>query len=458
MAETARDQESLNAPLGGSSGWLGGVFLAGFSAVALGTLAATHLISPDRAGLVATAAFVAVVSAAMIISWGAEAAQFFIAQGFAVALIALLQVMPEFMVEAVIAWKGEVANMFANATGSNRLLIGLGWPLIYFTADISSRIRHGRGVGYVRLRRENILEVVSLLVASSFYLKLLLLGALTIFDGVLLCSLYVVYMALLAKLPEESEESKDDLLAPARVVADIRSRRLAMTVLLVLFLVGGAVMALVAEPFVESLKHVALAWGIPAFLFIQWVAPFLSEFPEKVTAFYWSRTIRLAPMAMLNMISSTVSQFTLLVGMIPLVYAASVWTGHAHGAATGWFDLPIVPMVDPSHDLRAEVFLSWAMTLLGCAYLLKLHFGMREAFAILVIWILQFLGGPLQKVVGLSTERQHWALGGLCIVLAAAEVIRSWPQLDVRGALRETFALMKGSQAHDGPAQSGRLA
>ena len=204
MAETARDQESLDAPLGGSGGWLGGVFLAGFSAMALGTLAATHLISPDRAGLVATAAFVAVVSAAMIISWGAEAAQFFIAQGFAVALIALLQVMPEFMVEAVIAWKGEVANMFANATGSNRLLIGLGWPLIYFTADISSRLRHGRGVGYVRLRRENILEVVSLLVASSFYLKLLLLGALTVFDGVLLCGLYVGYMALLSRLPEES--------------------------------------------------------------------------------------------------------------------------------------------------------------------------------------------------------------------------------------------------------------
>ena len=56
------------------------------------------------------------------------------------------------MVEAIIAWKGEIRNMFANATGSNRLLIGLGWPLIYFTADISHRLRHGRGVGDVRLR------------------------------------------------------------------------------------------------------------------------------------------------------------------------------------------------------------------------------------------------------------------------------------------------------------------
>src|SRR4051812_40880256 len=103
------------------------ILLAGFCATALAGLTFTHTLPSQKAGLVATAAFGAVISAAMVISWGAEAAQFFISQGFAVALIALLQVLPEFMVEAVIAWHGDVKNMFANATGSNRLLIGLGW-------------------------------------------------------------------------------------------------------------------------------------------------------------------------------------------------------------------------------------------------------------------------------------------------------------------------------------------
>jgi cation:H+ antiporter len=424
--------------------------LALFAATAVACVVLTHLLGEHRPGPVAAAAFVAVVGAAMLISWGAEAAQFFISQGFAVALIALLQVMPEFMVEAVIAWKGEIANMFANATGSNRLLIGLGWPLIYFTADVTSRLRHGRGVGEVRLRRENILEVVSLLVASSYYLKLLALGSLTVFDGVLLSALYVGYMAMLARLPEEAEESKEDLLSPPRAIVEVRAKALARALLLALFVVGGGVMALVAEPFVESLKHVAVAWGIPSFLFIQWMAPFLSEFPEKVTAFYWSRTIRLAPMAMLNMISSTVSQFTLLVGMIPLVYAVSVGTGHAAPAATGWLGLPVVPMVDAAHDLRAEVFLSWAMTLMGCAFLAKLRFTLADACITFALWLAQFLGGPLEGLLGVRAEAQHWALGFVCIAVATAQVVRHWAALSVRSALRETLALMRAPKAHGG--------
>jgi len=309
----------------------GFVLLAAFGATAIAGLTTARLAGHGHEGIVAAACFGGVVSAAMLISWGAEAAQFFISQGFAVALIALLQVMPEFMVEAVIAWKGDIANMFANATGSNRLLIGLGWPLIYFTADVSHRIGRGRGAGDLKLRRENILEVASLLVASSWYLKLLAFGTLTVFDGAVLGGMYVSYMWLLSRLPAEDEEDREDLLSPPRALVELRRPRLRFAALAAVFLAGGGVMALVAEPFVEALKVVAFGLGLSQFTFIQWVAPFLSEFPEKVTAFYWARTVRLAPMALLNMISSVVSQYTLLVAMIPIVYAFSSQLGPVAG-------------------------------------------------------------------------------------------------------------------------------
>jgi cation:H+ antiporter len=416
--------------------------LLGFAATAIAGLATARLLDSNSAGLIAAACFTAVVSAAMVISWGAEAAQFFLAQGFAVALIALLQVMPEFMVEAVIAWKGQVENMFANATGSNRLLIGLGWPLIYFTADITQRLRDGRSVGVVRLRRENVLELLSLLLASSYYLKLLLFRSLTVVDGVVLCGCYIGYMVMLSRLPEEDQESKEDMLAPARVLAEIRSPTLMRASVFGLFLVGGGVMAFISEPFVASLSHVAVGLGISTFVFIQWVAPFLSEFPEKVTAFYWSRTVRLAPMALLNMISSTVSQFTLLVGMIPLVYAAAVMSGHAPVLEKGMLGLPIVPMA--TEQLRTEVFLSWAMTLLGCAQLAKLRFTLGNAVVIFVIWILQFLAGPLSGLTGVSDVRQHFGLSVACIVFAVVEVVVYRREIHLRSALRETLALMRG--------------
>ncbi len=413
--------------------------LASFAATSVAGLAATLALGSARAGLVAASAFAATISAAMLISWGAEAAQFFIAQGFAVALIALLQVMPEFMVEAVIAWRRDIPNMFANATGSNRLLIGLGWPLVYFTTDLTNRFRHGRGAGEIRLRRENVIELSSLLVASSYYLKFLVIGSLTVFDGVLLIAMYGAYMLVLSRLPEEEGESKGDLLAPSRFLAELKPRA-ALPSLAAVFLVGGAVMVLVANPFVTSLERVAVAWGISTFLFIQWVAPFLSEFPEKVTAFYWSRTIRLAPMALLNLISSVVSQYLLLVGMIPLVYGLSVFLGHVHGGPHGLFGLPIVPM---SHELAGEVFLSWAMTLYGCALIARLRLGMAGALSLFVLWIVQFLPDPIHRWTGLDQPTQRYLLGGVCVALAIAHLARHWKEIDLRAALKETVRLMR---------------
>src|SRR5215471_21085116 len=88
----------------------------------------------------ATWTFPSVLGSAMLIAWAAEAAQFLISQGLALALLAWLQTLPEFAVEAVIAWQAgrhaadpaispamkshATASMSANLTGSLRLLVG----------------------------------------------------------------------------------------------------------------------------------------------------------------------------------------------------------------------------------------------------------------------------------------------------------------------------------------------
>ena len=51
----------------------------------------------------------------MLIAWAAESAQFFIAQGFALAILAWLQTLPEFAVEAVLAWKQQVPLLLAES-------------------------------------------------------------------------------------------------------------------------------------------------------------------------------------------------------------------------------------------------------------------------------------------------------------------------------------------------------
>src|SRR5213083_2482547 len=88
--------------------------------------------------------FPSLLFSAFFVAWGAEAAQFLVSRGMALAILAWLQTLPEFAVEAVIAWEAgkdptRVHLAIANFTGSIRLLVGLGWPLVYFVAAFFSR-------------------------------------------------------------------------------------------------------------------------------------------------------------------------------------------------------------------------------------------------------------------------------------------------------------------------------
>ena len=77
----------------------------------------------------------AVLSAAFILAWAAEALQVDIAKGLAMAVLAFIAVLPEYAVDlyfaSMAAKKPEYAQYAAaNMTGSNRLLIGVGWSVV----------------------------------------------------------------------------------------------------------------------------------------------------------------------------------------------------------------------------------------------------------------------------------------------------------------------------------------
>ena len=104
------------------------------------------------------------MGAAFILSWAAEVAQLDISAGLAIAVLALIAVLPEYAVDFVFAWQG--GNAFeatgpaclpppgggtespcwlalANMTGANRLLIGIGWSMVVFIAWYRIRRRDG---------------------------------------------------------------------------------------------------------------------------------------------------------------------------------------------------------------------------------------------------------------------------------------------------------------------------
>lgn len=321
----------------------------------------------------------AILLSAMLIAWAAESAQFFIAQGFALAILAWLQTLPEFAVEAVLAWKQQVPLLLANLTGALRLLTGLGWPMIYFTAAFFHRRNSRTPLRRIRLEPEHCVEVVGLLAALLYMAVVYVKGSLGLVDAAILVLIYVAYLLMLSKMPPQEPERVEDLERIPKAIVTSPPKIRSLTIFL-LFAVGGGLIYFTAEPFLASLLAVSTILGIPSFVFVQWVAPFVSEFPEKVSAFYWARTVDRSPMALMNMVSSNINQWTLLTAMLAIVYSLS--RGEASSIV---FD-----------DVqKLELLMTLGQSLIAMTFLVNMELDWWEAAALFALWGIQFAFSPI---------------------------------------------------------------
>jgi cation:H+ antiporter len=316
-----------------------------------------------------------ILLASMLIAWAAESAQFFVAQGVALAILALLQTLPEFAVEAVLAWHRQMPSLLANLTGALRLLTGLGWPMIYCAAAVVHRRREGRPMQRILLHGQHSVQVVGLLVPMIYIAVIVWKGSIHLVDSLVLTAIYAAYIALLGRMPAQDEEGIEDLeRVPRYIVLSPRPRRIALISLF--FLAGGLLIYLTADPFVGSLFAISLSLGVPSFVFIQWVAPFVSEFPEGLSTFYWARTVEGAPMALMNMGSRNLNHCTLLVAMLPVLLSFSMG-----GAAS----LPI------DHQQSLEILMTMGQQLVGILFLVNMELAWWEALVLFALWFVQFV-------------------------------------------------------------------
>ena len=91
----------------------------------------------------------AVVAASFVLAWAAEAAEVDISGGLAIALLAVIAVLPEYAVDLYFAHTAGsnpdyVQFAAANMTGSNRLLLGLGWSSVVLVSLYVASRRSGQ--------------------------------------------------------------------------------------------------------------------------------------------------------------------------------------------------------------------------------------------------------------------------------------------------------------------------
>jgi len=345
----------------------------------------------------------AIVGAAFILSWAAEVAQLDISAGLAIAVLALIAVLPEYAVDMVFAWKGgEAFERFgaacqapgasgasacslalANMTGANRLLIGIGWSMVVFIAAYRSRSRPPV-LREVRLDRPHSVEVAFLGLATAYSLTLPLKSQITLVDSLVLVSIFAAYTWRISQAPADEPH----LVGPARWMGTFRPAPRRATVI-AMFAFAATVILLCAEHFAEALVATGQELGISEFLLVQWLAPLASEAPELLIAglYAW----RLNTNAGLGtLVSSKVNQWTLLVGTLPIVFAV---------AAGGLHGLPV-----DAHQ-RQELFLTAAQSFFALAVLVTLSISVREAWLLFGLFWAQFLIGAIVPDAFMGTER-----------------------------------------------------
>lgn len=346
----------------------------------------------------------AVVAAAFILSWAAEAVQEDISAGLATAILALIAILPEYAIDLYFAFSsghnpGHARYAAANMTGSNRLLLGLGWPLILGLLMIWGR-RRGRRIAAVTLKPSRRVELGFLGLASLYALTIPLRGGIHWVDGVVLIGLYAAYGWRLSK----EERAEPELEGVAKRLGELLPQR-RRAVLTLLFLWSAFVVVLVSKPFADALVEGGRTLGIDDFLLVQWIAPLATEAPEFLVAALLALRGD-EDTALGTLLSSKVNQWTLLVGSLPIAHLL----GGGHGS------LPL--------DARQveEFWLTSGQTLMGLAMLSKLSLKRWEALALLGLFAIQF---PLpHPATRMALAYLYFVLAGILLFIHREELPR----------------------------------
>jgi len=376
---------------------------------------------------------IGIVGAAFLLAWAAEAAQVEISAGLAIAIVALLTVLPEYAVDMTFAWKAGVDPALpaflagtgpepsslelpaANLTGGNRLLSGFGWPLIIL-------LFYWRRKDYVHLTKDLSPEIIVLGLAALYSILIFVRAEITLWDTGVLIVLFIVYLWLISKASHDSNH-EEDMIGPPRVIAAL-SKVKRRVLILGLFAGAGAVVGISAEPFADGLVHTGEEFGIDRFILVQWVAPLASESPEILVAAIF--TLRGNPLfGMAALISASVNQWTLLVASLPIAFSLGLGEAQA------------LPLNDRQ---QAEIFLTLAQIIFAVVLIAKLRIGWMGAGVLGLVFV--------THLVFNSTEARY--VYGIIFFILTAAMIAIQPEhitglrdraFDFRDALKERAGL-----------------
>ena len=317
-----------------------------------------------------------IFSAALIISWAAESSERDISGSFVIAIIALIAVLPEYAIETVLAYTAgqsyklnnfvftnRVGYVSANVTGANRLLAGLGWPLIMLINMLKNN-------QLLNIKNNNKLELLVLGIGAISMIIASIIKFQPIFISFVLIIIYLIYLFITSK--KESTES--EFVGISKYLANLpKLTRITTNILLIIF--SAVTIFIVSHPFVESLIHIGGKFGIDEYYLIQWLAPLASESPEIIIASLFAMKGRSLESISI-ILSSQANQMSLLIGSMGAIFSF---------ATSSLISFPL------NDTQGVEFLLTSAFALLQISMILWGKFKLQMPVLLLIIFFVQLI-------------------------------------------------------------------
>lgn len=362
---------------------------------------------------------VAIISAAFMLGWIGEAAELDMSGGLSIGLLAVIAILPEYVVSTVISFQaGSDPTMAplatANLTGANRLLLGFGWPVVALCGWLAFRRAQEKKKFGIHLEPESKTDIGFMIWATVISLVVPLTGEIDLVVGLLMVVLFVSY---LWKVSEQRNE-EPELEGTAAYIGALPKwwRR---TFLSVVALIAAGIILVCAEPFTENLLIAGEEMNWNSYLLIQWITPLASEAPEFTLAFLFAAKGK-AHVALAVLISSKVNQWSVLAGSLPIAYIL----GGGQGAG--------IPLDAQS---VSQFNLTIAQSILGIALILSMRVG-RSASGILL--------GTFALTFVFTDMVSHDLISLLCLAISVPYFIVNRQQLIP--AIKAPFAKNKAEK------------
>jgi cation:H+ antiporter len=308
-----------------------------------------------------------------LLSYGAEhLATRFGARFVGRTLLSVATTLPEIAIVAYAASAGSYGIALGAGLGSNILMMTLGLAIMLLIATTRLSKKPMKKINITSFKLDKIFLLITALISAFLFIDGYNYIDGIVFSGLFLAYVFVAFYEMKIEKRKDNEEIIDEYGKALEKVSQASNQKQLMKAGII-FIIGTIGIFVGAEPFIKSLEHVSIEFGVSAVILSVVISPIAGEMPEKISLMLLARKgARGVSIAIANVLGSKILNNTLL-----LAFAVFGAVYHSGLGAT----------IDRTPILSQQMILATVITLFAVGLLFRKEIGIKTGLILLGMYV-----------------------------------------------------------------------